>query len=33
LADGKVLTAGEVKIALRRPLFARFTVPDAGAPV
>jgi len=31
LADGKVLTAGEVKIALRRP-FARFTVPDAGAP-
>ena len=30
LADGKVLTAGEVKIALRRPLFAQFKVPDAG---
>jgi hypothetical protein len=32
LADGKALTAGGVKIALRHPSFARFTVPDAGAP-
>jgi tRNA-modifying protein YgfZ len=32
LAGGKTLTAGGVKIALRRPSFARFTVPDAGVP-
>ena len=31
LADGKTLTAGEVKIALRRPAFARFAVPVAEA--
>jgi folate-binding Fe-S cluster repair protein YgfZ len=31
LAGGKTLTAGDVKIALRRPAFARFTVPVGGA--
>ena len=32
LAGGKTLTAGGVKIALRRPSFARFTVPVAEVP-
>ena len=31
LAQAKALTAGGVKIALRRPAFARFAVPVAGA--
>ena len=31
LAQAKALTAGGVKIALRRPAFARFVVPVAGA--
>ena len=31
LAQAKALTAGGVKIALRRPAFARFMVPGAGA--
>ncbi len=30
LASGKTLTAGGIKIALRRPAFARFAVPIAG---
>ena len=32
LASGKTLTAGGVKIALRRPSFARFAVPGAEVP-
>ena len=32
LARGKTLTAGGVKIALRRPSFARFAVPGAEVP-
>jgi hypothetical protein len=32
LADGKLLTSGGVKIALRRPAFARFAVPSAEVP-
>jgi len=31
LAQAKTLTAGGVKIALRRPAFARFAVPVAEA--
>jgi hypothetical protein len=31
LAQAKTLTAGGVKIALRRPTFARFAVPVAEA--
>jgi hypothetical protein len=30
LASGKPLNAGGIKIALRRPTFARFSVPTAG---
>jgi hypothetical protein len=32
LAAGRTLTAGGVKIALKRPLFARFAVPVAEVP-
>jgi tRNA-modifying protein YgfZ len=32
LADGKVLTAGGLKIVLRRPSFARFAIPVAEVP-
>jgi hypothetical protein len=31
LAKGKTLTAGGVKITLRRPAFARFAIPVAEA--
>jgi hypothetical protein len=31
VSHGKALTAGGVAIALRRPSFARFAVPIAGA--
>jgi len=30
LASGKTLTAGGIKIALRRPAYLRFAVPIAG---
>jgi folate-binding protein YgfZ len=32
IAKGKLFTAGDVKITLRRPAFARFAVPSAEAP-
>jgi tRNA-modifying protein YgfZ len=32
LAGGEILSAGGVKVTLRRPAFARFAVPTAGVP-